>query len=96
MEKQPAVYILTNNQNTTLYIGVTSNLKARVWQHKSGLVKGFTQKYQTHKLVHYELFSEMLTAIEKEKQLKNWRRQWKINLVTRHNVNWEDLYGSLV
>ena len=94
--KQPSIYILSNAHNTVLYIGVSSNLKQRIWQHKSGLIEGFTHKYQTHKLVHYELFSDMLTAIEREKQLKSWKRHWKMNLINKENLNWKDLYDELL
>lgn len=78
-----------------MYIGVTSNLKQRIWQHKSGKIQGFSQRYQVHKLVHYEVCSDMLIAIEREKQLKTWKRQWKNNLITEHNKEWVDLYYQL-
>jgi putative endonuclease len=74
MEKQPAVYILASGYNGTLYIGVTSNLIQRIWQHRNDLVEGFTEKYGVHFLVYYELCDQMLTAIEREKQLKKWNR----------------------
>lgn len=93
--KQPCIYILSNTHNNVLYIGVTSNLKQRIWHHKSGDIKGFTQRYQLHKLVHYELYSDMLAAIQREKQLKAWKRQWKNNLITEHNKEWIDLYYQL-
>ncbi|MBT8439124.1 MAG: GIY-YIG nuclease family protein, partial [Gammaproteobacteria bacterium] len=78
MSKQPAVYILSNKRNGTLYVGVTSNLVQRVWQHKNNLVSGFTQKYNLHKLVFFEMLENMESAIQYEKQLKKWSRQWKI------------------
>ncbi len=96
MEKQPAVYILASGYNGTLYIGVTSNLIQRIWQHKNDLVEGFTEKYTVHSLVYYELHEQMLTAIEREKQLKKWNRQWKIDLIEKMNPTWKDLWEELV
>ena len=96
MEKQPAVYILASRYNGTLYIGVTSNLIQRIWQHKNDLVEGFTKKYAVHSLVYYELHEQMLAAIEREKQLKKWNRQWKISLIEKGNPTWKDLWTDLV
>ncbi|MDO8811872.1 MAG: GIY-YIG nuclease family protein [Gallionella sp.] len=96
MEKQPAVYILASGYNGTLYIGVTSNLIQRIWQHKNDLVEGFTEKYVVHFLVYYELCDQMVTAIEREKQLKKWNRQWKIDLIEKANPTWKDLWEELV
>ncbi len=96
MEKQPAVYILASGYNGTLYIGVTSHLIQRVWQHKQDLVEGFTKKYGVHFLVYYEMHEEMLAAIQREKQLKKWNRQWKINLIEKMNPAWKDLWEELV
>ena len=96
MEKQPAVYILASGYNGTLYIGVTSNLIQRIWQHKNDLVEGFTEKYGVHSLVYYELHEQMLSAIEREKQLKKWNRQWKIDLIEKTNPTWKDLWEGLV
>ena len=96
MEKQPAVYILASKYNGTLYIGVTSNLIQRIWQHKNDLVEGFTEKYGVHFLVYYELHEQMLAAIEREKQLKKWNRQWKIDLIEKVNPTWKDLWENLV
>ncbi|MBY0474813.1 MAG: GIY-YIG nuclease family protein [Nitrosomonas sp.] len=95
MEKQPAVYILASGYNGTLYIGVTSHLIQRVWQHKQGLVEGFTKKYSVHSLVYYEMHEEMLAAIQREKQLKKWNRQWKIDLIEKVNPTWRDLWQEL-
>jgi putative endonuclease len=92
MDKQPAIYIITNKPNGTLYIGVTSNLQARVWQHKSRLIKGFTTKYNLDKLVYFELHVDMYTAISREKQLKERSRRAKIGLIERDNPGWVDLY----
>ena len=95
MNKQPCVYILTNKRNGTLYIGVTSDLLKRVWQHKENLVDGFTKRYHVHKLVWYEVHSRMEHAIQREKQLKEWHRPWKLRLIEEKNPNWTDLYEAL-
>ena len=86
-----AVYILTNINNTTFYIGVTSNLSKRIWEHKNKFVDGFTKKYNVDKLVYYELTGNIETAINREKQLKNWHRDWKIKLIKKINPNFDDL-----
>jgi putative endonuclease len=93
--KQPHIYIMTNIKNTTLYIGVTSQLVQRVYQHKSKLTLGFTHKYNLNKLVYFESFETMYDAITREKQLKNWRRAWKENLIEQINPNWLDLSKAL-
>jgi len=89
--KHPHVYIMANNKNTTLYIGVTSNLPQRAYQHKSKMPPGFTSKYNLIKLVYFESFENMYDAISHEKQLKNWRREWKNNLIEKVNPQWLDL-----
>nr|WP_310733977.1 MULTISPECIES: GIY-YIG nuclease family protein [unclassified Colwellia] len=86
---------MTNIKNTTLYIGVTSQLVQRVYQHKSKLTLGFTNKYNLNKLVYFESFETMYDAITREKQLKNWRRAWKKNLIEEINPNWLDLSKDL-
>jgi putative endonuclease len=91
----PAIYILTNSSNSTLYIGVTSNLPVRVAQHKEKLVHSFSQKYNLSKLVYYEQFTTMYDAISREKQLKNWRRKWKNKLIEKLNPHWNDLSADL-
>ena len=96
MNKQPAVYILANKRNGTLYVGVTSDLIKRIWQHKNNVVKGFTERYSIHQLVWYELHETMESAIRKEKMLKNWKRVWKLELIERSNPNWQDLYGTII
>jgi len=93
--KQYYVYILTNKSNEVLYIGVTNDLIRRIFEHKNKLVKGFTEKYNLTKLVFYETTNEIESAIMREKQLKNWHRQWKINLITEFNSRWEDLSDDL-
>ncbi len=96
MPKQPAVYILASKRNGTLYIGVTSNLEKRAWEHKHDLVDGFTKKYGVHQLVYYELLADMVSAITREKQMKKWNRAWKLKLIERHNPDWKDLWEGLV
>jgi len=95
MQKQPCVYILASKRNGTLYIGVTSNLIQRVWQHKNNQVAGFTQKYNVHTLVYYELHEVMESAILREKQMKKWRRDWKIKLIEKSNPQWDDLWLTI-
>jgi len=90
--KQPVVYILASQRNGTLYTGVTSNLHRRVWEHKNDLIDGFTKKYQVHQLVYFELHADMYSAITREKQIKKWKRQWKIELIEKHNPQWRDLW----
>ena len=91
MDWQPCVYILASDAYGTLYIGVTSDLVARLSQHRTNALKGFTARYHVHRLVRFELFDTMEGAIEREKQLKRWRRQWKINLIETENPQWIDL-----
>ena len=93
--KQPCVYILASREYGTLYTGVTSDLITRLWQHRSGEAKGFTSHYAVHRLVRFELFDAMYEAISREKQLKRWHRQWKINLIESENPQWADLAPSL-
>ena len=85
------VYLITNKNNTTFYIGVTNELERRVLEHKKGLIKGFSKKYNLHKLVYYEEFTNSYNAILREKQLKNWHREWKLNLVRKNNPHFQDL-----
>ena len=89
------VYILASKRNGTLYIGVTSGLKKRVYEHKNDMVEGFTKKYRVHMLVYYETTSDVESAIRREKQLKKWRRKWKIELIEKMNPEWRDLYNAL-
>ena len=91
MAKQPCVYMLANQRVGTLYIGVTSNLLARLWQHRNGGVPGFTARYGVYLLVRYEWFADMQAAIAREKQLKRWHREWKMNLIEQENPEWVDL-----
>jgi putative endonuclease len=94
--KQPCVYLLASRRNGTLYVGVTSDLIQRVWQHKNDLVEGFTRRYGVHRLVWYELYDTMETAIAREKAIKEWKRAWKIKLIEGFNPEWVDLYETLL
>lgn len=85
------VYILTNKGHTVLYIGVTNNLERRIFEHKKKLIEGFTKKYNLIKLVYYESTEDIYSALEIEKQLKNWHRDWKVNLINSFNPDWKDL-----
>lgn len=86
------VYILTTRKNTVLYTGVTSDLFARIWQHKQGLVEGFTKKYSVNKLVYVEEYEDANEAIHREKCIKEWKRSWKVELIEKENPEWFDLY----
>ena len=94
--KQPCVYLLASQRNGTLYVGVTSNLVQRVWQHQEGLAEGFTKKYGVKLLVWYEQHETMESAIAREKAIKEWQRAWKIELIEKTNPDWSDLYAGLV
>ena len=96
MTKHPAVYLLASRRNGTLYIGVTSSLAKRVWEHKNNVVEGFTKRYGVHQLVWYELHETMESAIRREKAIKEWKREWKLDLIEKINPEWEDLYASIV
>lgn len=93
-ERQPCVYMLASKRNGTLYIGVTSNLAARLHQHRTGTASGFASRYGATRLVLAEFCDDMESAIAREKQLKRWRREWKLNLIERQNPHWEDLAVS--
>ena len=94
-EREPCVYILASGHYGTLYTGVTSSLLQRLVQHREGVLPGFTSRYRVHRLVHFEMFGDMELAITREKQIKNWRRQWKINLIEAENPEWRDLAVGL-
>ena len=85
MSKQPAVYIMASKKNGTLYVGVTSNLVKRIWEHKNNMVEGFTKRYGVHQLVWYELHASMESALAREKRLKDWKRSWKLELIEKNN-----------
>ena len=90
------VYILASKKFGTLYIGMTRDLIKRVWEHQSDLVESFTKKYIVHTLVYFEVFDDIEYALKREKQLKNWKRDWKINLIEKDNPEWVDLYSNLI
>jgi putative endonuclease len=94
-ERQPCVYILASGRYGTLYIGVTSSLVQRMWRHRNDVLPGFTRDHGVHRLVHFEMFGQMIPAIAREKQLKRWHRQWKINLINAANPDWTDLAAGL-
>ncbi len=96
MNKKPAVYILANKRNGTFYIGVTSDLIKRIWEHKNNMVEGFTKQYNVHQLVWYELHASMESAIIREKRLKDWKRAWKMELIESKNPDWLDSYDTIV
>ncbi len=89
------VYILASKKNGTLYIGSTSDLVKRVWQHKNKVAEGFTKKYGVSKLVHYEIAESQEAAAQRERQLKKWNRAWKIGLIEEKNTEWKDLYDEI-
>ena len=96
MSKSPAVYLLASSHNGTLYVGVTSNLVGRVWQHREHAVDGFSKRYEVTRLVWYELAATMESAIQREKQIKKWNRAWKIRLIEEGNPAWKDLWPDIV
>jgi len=93
---QPCVYILASKKNGTLYVGVTSDLIKRVWQHKNDVVEGFTKEHTVHDLVYYEIHATMDSAISREKNIKAWKRAWKLVLIEKENLEWRDLYHDLL
>jgi putative endonuclease len=95
IRRQPAVYILAGKRNGTLYIGVTSDLLKRCWEHKNNLVDGFTKQYGVHQLAYFELHRHITEAITREKQLKKWNRAWKLKLIQKHNPDWKDLWQEI-
>ena len=96
MKKQPAVYILASAKNGTLYTGVTSDLVKRIWEHKNNLVDGFTKRYSVHDLVWFELHDTMDSAINREKNIKERKRAWKLKMIEKDNPAWRDLYIDVV
>jgi len=96
MTKQPAVYIVASKRNGTLYVGVTSDLQQRVWEHTNDLAEGFTKRYGVHLLVYYDLHPDMVSAITREKQIKKWNRAWKLELIEEKNPDWKDLWEEIV
>jgi len=96
MSRQPAIYILASSKKGTLYIGVTSNLITRTWQHREHQIDGFSKLHDVTRLVWYELTEDMSSAIQREKQLKKWNRAWKIRLIESTNPDWKDLWPSII
>ena len=95
IKKSGYVYILASGKNGTIYIGVTSDLVGRIYQHKNEVVESFTKKHKVHTLVYYEVFEDIVYAIEREKQLKKWERKWKMRIIEEHNQEWKDLSDEL-
>ena len=89
------VYIMTNRPNGTLYLGVTSDIARRAWEHREGLVEGFTKRYGLTRLVYAERHDEIAAAIQRERTMKHWSRAWKVDLIVAHNPDWDDLYETL-
>jgi putative endonuclease len=96
MKNEFYVYILASKKNGTIYIGMTSDLIKRVWEHKNKFVKGFTDKYDVNELVYFEKHESVERAIEREKKLKNWKRKWKLDLIEKDNYMWKDLYNDIL
>jgi len=94
--KQFYTYILASRKKGTLYVGVTSDLQKRVFEHKENLIEGFTKKYNLHTLVYFEVHADIQEAIIREKQIKNWKRSWKIELIEKTNSEWRDLYSEII
>ena|SRR5579863_4585788 len=94
--KQPCVYILASKRNGTLYVGVTSDVVRRAWEHRTGKMEGFTKYYGVHHLVYAEFHETMADAITREKRIKKWRRAWKLHLIERDNPQWHDLYDEYI
>jgi putative endonuclease len=94
--KQPCVYVLASKRNGPLYIGVTSDLVKRGWEHRTGVADGFTKRYGVHTLVYFELHEDMFSAISREKQLKKWNRAWKLKMIEERNPTWRDLWPEIL
>ena len=94
--KQPCVYMLASRKNGTLYVGVTSDILKRIWEHKNNIVEGFTKRYGVHILVWFEMHETMESAITREKAIKEWKRVWKLDLIEQSNPEWRDLYFGLI
>ena len=96
LKKTYYTYILASKRNGTLYVGMTSNLKRRAYEHKNDIIEGFTKKYKVHLLVYYKTFSNPRDAIKREKQIKEWKREWKMELIEKENPSWRELYYDLL
>ena len=95
MDRQYYVYLLTNKPYGTFYVGITNDLVRRIWEHRNDLVDGFTKEHRLHRLVWYEVHGDVVEAITREKRIKKWHRDWKVNLVQRMNPEWDDLYEGI-
>ncbi len=95
MQKQYYVYILTKGRNSTFYVGITSNLQKRIWEHKNKIADGFTKKYNVDQLAYFETFDNPENAIRREKRLKRWNRDWKMKIIEEQNPQWNDLYEEI-
>ncbi len=89
------VYILSNKKDGVLYVGMTNSLLRRIYEHKQEMIEGFSKKYHIHNLVYYEQYNDVRNAITREKQIKKWNRQWKVELIEKDNPEWADLYGTI-
>src|SRR5262245_23014585 len=89
------VYIIASRRNGTLYVGSTTNLMQRIWEHKNNIVPGFTSKYKVHQLVYYEMHQDIMEAARRERRIKNWRRKWKLSIIEKLNPTWRDLYEEI-
>ncbi len=96
MEKGGWIYFLSNRPNGTIYVGVTNDLVRRVWEHKEARIAGFSRKYYLKRLVYFEHHDDIVSAIQRETNIKRWPRAWKVNLITKDNPEWNDLYGQLL
>ncbi len=96
IKNQYYVYILASKRNSVLYIGVTSNLVKRIYEHKNSIIEGFSKKYNVHKLVYYEITNDIESATRREKQLKKWNRKWKLEIIEKNNPKWKDLYFEMI
>ena len=96
IQKQYFMYIMVSKRNGTLYVGVTSSLPSRVWEHKNNIIEGFTKKYNVHMLVYFEQHTKIQLAIKREKQIKKWNRKWKLKLIEAKNPEWKDLYKDII
>ena len=96
IQKSPCVYLLASKPDGVLYLGVTSDLVKRIWQHKNSFVDGFSKKYNVHNLVWFEQHVDILSAITREKNIKRWKREWKVRLIEESNPEWRDLYDEII
>ena len=96
MMEKSFMYILASSRNGTLYVGSTTNLAKRIWEHKNNIIPGFTSKYRVYQLVYYEVHQDIMEAAKRERRLKNWCRKWKLNIIEKFNPTWRDLYDEII